>query len=85
MILTERTDKLFFPERRVIFNDPLDQQKIDRVLALIQQRVPVYYFTELEKNDIDFINERRLAHYGVAWSGGEEIGGQRLYRLQNVK
>ncbi|MBI4281828.1 hypothetical protein HY625_03345, partial [Candidatus Uhrbacteria bacterium] len=81
VILTERSDKLFFPDRHVLFNDPLDQKKIDRVVALLADRMPVYYFTELEKHDIDFINERRLASYGVAWSGGEEIGGQRLYRL----
>lgn len=82
VILTERSDKLFFPERRVIFNDPLDQKKIDRVVALLAYRVPVYYFTELQKSDIDFGNERRLVSHGVAWSGGEEVGGQRLYRLE---
>lgn len=84
VILTERTDKLFFPERRVIFNDPLDQIKIDRIVAQLQTRVPVYYFTELEKNDIDFMNSNRLAQYGVAWSGGEKIGSQMLYKLEKL-
>lgn len=85
VIVTERTDKLFFPGRRVIFNDPLDERKIDRIVATLRKRVPVYYFTELEKNDIDFMNERRLSQHGVAWRGEEEIGGQRLYHLENVK
>ncbi len=84
VILTERSDKLFFPERRVIFNDPLDQAKIDRVIAKLVRRVPVYYFTELEKHDIDFMNEQCLAQYGVAWKGREEIRGQRLYTLEAV-
>ncbi len=82
VILTERSDKLFFPDRRVIFNDPLDQKKIDRVLSLLTSHVPVYYFTQLQKNDIDFMNTHRLAQYNVAWNEGEEIGGQRLYTLK---
>ena len=84
VILTERTDKLFFPERRVMFNDPLDQKKIDRVVSLLANRVPIYYFTELQKHDIDFMNANRLAQYNVAWSGGEEIRGQRLYQLEQL-
>lgn len=84
VILTERSDKLFFPDRRVIFNDPLDQKKTDRVVATLANHVPVYYFTELQQHDIDFMNERRLAQYNVAWSAGEEIGGQRLYRLERL-
>ena len=84
IILADRSDKLFFPERRVIFNDPLDRRKIDRVMATLRERAPVYYFTELEAHDIDFMNERRLAQYGIRWAGGETIGGEYLYRLEKI-
>lgn len=84
VIVTERSDKLFFPDRRVIFNDPLDTVKMDRVIAKLQERVPVYYFTELQQHDIDFMNENRLLRYGVAWKEREEVGGQRLYTLRKI-
>jgi len=82
VLITERTDKIFFPERRVIFNDPLDEKKLQRILGKLIARVPVYYFTELDDRDITFFNEKKLARFGVAFGKGETILDQHLYRLQ---
>ncbi len=82
VILTERSDKLFFPARKVIHYDANEQPKIERLLVSLLERAPVYYFAEISKTSINYLNSNRLARYGVAWEDGVSIGDFTLYTLK---
>ncbi|MBI4262157.1 glycosyltransferase family 39 protein [Candidatus Uhrbacteria bacterium] len=82
VILTESSDKLFFPSRRVMQFDPKEQLKIERLLARVAERVPVYFYTSLAPRGIEYLNTRHLAKYGVAWEDAKKIGALTLYKLQ---
>ena len=84
IILTEQADKILFPERRIIVNDPADRAKIETSLTVISRLfAPVYYVTVLTGVDIDHVN-KRISEYGISWTQPEKFGDYWLYTLQSI-
>lgn len=59
IIITDRSDKLFFPARRIIY--PLRDDKTYNLLPKLVDFVPVYYYSvSLPEKDINYLNEEKL-------------------------
>lgn len=59
VIITERSDKIFFPMRKVIDYSNTDIPLFEN-LEILHTRAPIYYFTNLSAYDIDYLNEKKL-------------------------
>lgn len=60
VIITKYYDKLFFPDRKVIYGE-LDDRNMNKLYARVSKIVPLYYFTFSLPNDaIDYLNDRKL-------------------------
>lgn len=55
VIITSRTDKIFFPQRQVIHYLDQDYSFKDGVAAILPQ-APVYFFTLLSQTDVNYLN-----------------------------
>ena len=64
IIIASRSDKMFFPERRVIF-EAKENKDLESIYKLLEQDVPVYYFNfTFPQKDWDYLNNRRFAEFG---------------------
>jgi len=83
IIVAESMDKVFFPDRRVIYklNNQLDY---DRIKKLIAGGYPVYYFHFTKSQpDLDYLNNNVFLGYGLAISQSLiDFGNQSLYRFE---
>ncbi|MDO8592974.1 MAG: glycosyltransferase family 39 protein [bacterium] len=82
IIITQYHDKLFFPERKVIvglFND----NNMIKQYAVLAQYLPLYYYNfTLPPADLDYLNNRRLAEFGLRIEPVEQITKNfTLYKL----
>jgi len=60
VVITRYYDKIFFPERKVVYG-ALDDINMNKLYAQISKRAPLYYFTfSLPDDAIDYLNDRRL-------------------------
>jgi len=65
IIITQYYDKFFFPERRIIMGR-LPQDYILEATKDLVNYFPVYYYNfYLNEADINYLNERQLANYGL--------------------
>ena len=80
VIVTDRYDKVLFPERRVIVDDPLDREKMDCVLQTLALQVPVYLYSDMTEDAVAHMNRERLDAF--FWEFDRSIAGRSLYRLE---
>ncbi len=88
-IITEYHDKLFFPERKVIYGLFNDSNLVNdyRILAGL---LPVYYYNfTLPPADLEYLNTRRLGEAGLGIEPVAEVAGDfslyKLYLTNNTK
>lgn len=84
-VITRYHDKLLFPERKVIVG-LFDDQNMNAIYARLLNYLPVYYYNfTLPEEDLNYLNQRRLAEVGVGIELVEEVGeGFGLYKLYLV-
>lgn len=82
VIITKHHDKLLFPQRKVIFGLFNDVNMIKQY-AVLTQSLPVYYYNfTFSERDFNYLNNRRLAEFGLRISEVEKVGeGFMLYKL----
>jgi len=86
VIITKYHDKLFFPERKVIYGLFDNDELLSRYRQIVDY-LPLYYynFSFLEK-DMVFLNEKRLPPFGLRIVPLQNIGkGFTLYRLEKIE
>ncbi|MDD4412425.1 MAG: glycosyltransferase family 39 protein [Patescibacteria group bacterium] len=65
VIITRYHDKLFFPERRVIFG-LLTDNEMNKRYAILAKKMPVYYYNfKLKQSDLDYLNNSKLKAVGL--------------------
>ena len=80
VIFSERSDKNFFPERKVAqsFKDFAEK---DLVPPLVE-RVPVYYYGLWSELDAEYISRHYFSDYNLHWEHTAEFGNnERLFRV----
>lgn len=84
IIITDRADKLFFPQHRVVmFNS---DYSIFPQLKKVAGETPVYYFSSLRDNDINLINKDQLGALGLKFVQPKAIDGSfRMFALELLK
>ncbi len=86
IIISERFDKFFWFDRKVITGNFTDKEHNKEYVKLIEQDVPVYYYGFIfPEIDINYLNNKRLKEFGLQIIAVEldEIDGLGLYRLQS--
>ncbi len=81
VIITRYHDKLLFPQRKVIVG-LFDDKNMVAQYAKIAKYLPLYYYNfTLDKDDIDYLNKRRLGEVGLRIEKIKDIGNFTLYKL----
>jgi hypothetical protein len=83
IIITQYYDKFFFPERRIIMGR-LPNEEIFAATQKLVKYYPVYYYNFfLNEQDINYLNERKLAPYNLEIKLIKKINPQfGLYKLE---
>lgn len=86
VIITQYYDKFLFPERRVIVGN-ISNRHILKNAAKLVKYYPVYYYNfSLKDEDILYLNDRRLAEYGLQIEMIKKINNNfSLYELKEVR
>ncbi len=80
VIVVDRGDKLFFPERRVRY--PLRDEETYALMPRIVLRAPLYYYgITLPQIDVDYLNDVKLAALGLQIEPIETFEIETLYRI----
>jgi len=83
IIINNRADKLFFPEKRVIMFDL--NYAIFPVIEKIVDEAPFFYYTLMPEKDINYINNKKINEFGLRLVDPQIIDHQfKLYRLIKV-
>ena len=83
IIINNRADKLFFPEKRVIMFDL--NYAIFPVIEKIVNEAPFYYYTMMPEKDINYINTKKINEFGLILVDPQIIDHQfKLYKLIKV-
>ncbi len=73
IVVSEKADKIFFPEFDVIINQGImtlrDKAILKQLQTLVSQK-PVYYYHSLTNADILFLNKNILQNYGLQLASG---------------
>lgn len=81
VIVTDRADKLLFPERRV--RVPLRDEATYALLPRLVNRAPAYYYgITLPEADLRYLNGEKLVGTGLMFVPVETIGISTLYRIE---
>ncbi len=82
VIITQYHDKLFFPERKVIYGLFNDKAMVARY-AVVAKYLPLYYYNfSFSEKDLEYLNNRRLYEAGLHIEKIEEVtDGFTLYKL----
>ncbi len=82
IILTDRTDKILFPERKVIdFN--LNYKLFDSLQEQVSD-YQIYYLTLLPDIDINYINEKKIVNQNLKFVNPIQVDNNyRIFRLVN--
>lgn len=84
VIVVDRGDKLFFPDRRVRY--PLRDETTYALLPHLVFRAPVYYFgITLPETDVNYLNSEKLKALGLQIEFVENFGEESLYRIFKQK
>lgn len=86
VIISGSADKIFWPERKVIYNLYNDRD-IESVNKLLQNEFPVYYYNiTFPKQDIEYLNNKKFRDYNFRISNPiSEFGELSLYKLEEIK
>lgn len=80
VIVVDRGDKLFFPERNVLY--PLRDERTYALLPRIVLLAPLYYYgITFPETDLTYLNEEKLRGLGLAIEHVETYNEESLYRL----
>ncbi len=80
VIIVDRSDKLFFPYRRVLY--PLRDEKTYALMPRIILRAPLYYYgITFPDADVAWLNAEKLAGLGLRIDAMETFGIETLYRI----
>lgn len=83
VIITERGDKLFFPDRVIRF--PLRDETTYAILPQIIAVAPLYYYgITLPQSDLDYLNNLKLVDSKLRIDLVENLGAESLYRFTNL-
>jgi hypothetical protein len=81
VIVVDRADKIFWPERRVVY--PLRDDRTYALLPRLVLRVPLYYYgITLPPQDVEYLNTRKLAELGLQIDAVETFDIETLYRIE---
>lgn len=81
VIMTDRSDKIFFPGRRVMV--PLRSEQTYASIPKLAERVPLYYYgVSLPQKDLDFLNTQRLNPHDLRIEFVETFGVESLYEVR---
>lgn len=84
VIVTDRSDKLFFPGRHVLV--PLRSEQTYAALPILVEQIPVYYYgITLPEADLQFLNEQKLGPHALRIEFIETFGVESLYLIKNVE
>ncbi|MBP9828091.1 hypothetical protein KBC55_02960 [Patescibacteria group bacterium] len=82
VVVVDRADKFLFPYRRVV--QPLRAETTYAAMPLIVSEVPLYYFgITLPQQDIDYLNEVKLADLDLRIDEVQTIGDETLYQISS--
>lgn len=85
VIITKYQDKLFFPQRKVVYG-LFDDDNMIREYARLTEHLPTYYFSfGFSPKDLAYLNKRRLPKFGFRLVKIEAIGDFALYKLVPLK
>jgi len=80
VIIVDRADKLFFPDRRVRY--PLRDETTYGLMPKLAAEVPLYYYgITFPQSDLDYLNNEKLKGLGLQIDFVESFGGETLYRI----
>lgn len=81
VVIVDRADKLFFPDRRVLY--PLREESTYILMPRIVLRAPLYYYgITLPEKDLTWLNTEKLFGLGLRIELVETFGIETLYRIQ---
>ncbi|MBU1164105.1 glycosyltransferase family 39 protein [Patescibacteria group bacterium] len=81
IIISERSDKIFFPQRRVM--PSLQNEDLLRLLPRVIDQVPVYYYTYWAEEDLAFWEAEILNDYGLKFVDRQKIfENESLYQIK---
>jgi hypothetical protein len=84
IIITDRSDKIIFPDRSVIY--PLRSERTYSLLPEAVSYKPTYYFgITLPEQDVKYLREVKLPPLGVTIDPVVTIGDETLYRFSPVE
>ncbi len=82
VVIVDRADKLFFPDRRVLYPLRAENDATYDLMPLIVHRAPLYYFgITLPAQDVEYLNARKLKERGLSIAYLETFGKESLYRI----
>lgn len=80
VIIVDRSDKLFFPHRRVLY--PLRSDETYALMPRLIEFVPLYYYgITLPEVDVEYLNQQRLKQMGLQIKHLQTYGEESLYRI----
>ena len=80
IIMTERSDKIFFPRYEVI-TQTTNEKILSNIKKIISNDTPVYYYTFLSDNDVEKY-QGFIKDFGLRLDAKEKIfGNEYLYRV----
>lgn len=83
VIVVDRADKIFFPDRKVLY--PLRDDRTYDLMPRIVLRNPLYYYgITLPQLDLDYLNSKKLAELGLQIEIVETYDEESLYRITQV-
>lgn len=78
VIITDRGDKIFFPDRKVIAT-PLDESVYHIIPDLGRQTRIFYYGTNISNDELKYLNNQKLVPYGLQFGRLYNFGRESLY------
>ena len=80
VIIVDRGDKLFFPERHVRY--PLRSEATYALMPKIVEKTPLYYFgITFPQSDLDYLNQSKLKGLGLQIQVIKTFGEESLYNI----
>jgi len=84
IILTDRTDKYFFPKYQVVVFQ-LNYEIFPQLIKIIDD-YPLYYMTVMPDKDISFINQEKIYEYGLIFHQPIKVDETyRLFKLDSLE
>ncbi len=82
VIIVDRADKVFFPERRVMY--PLRDEATYELMPRIILRAPLYYYgISFPEEDMEYLNSRRLYDMNLQIRQVAQYGDESLYWIHS--